>query len=63
MDITHLTLVIPAGADTPPFFWLTGFIIFPMTFLGVYFWWVLKEVSKEDRRRILKGDDSHDERS
>jgi len=56
MDISQLSFIVPAGADTPMFFWLTGFIGFPVLFLGTYFWWVLKEVAKEDRLRVLKKD-------
>ena len=54
MDMSHLSFVIPSGADNPTFFWLTGYIGFPVLFLSVFFWWVLKEASKEDRLRILK---------
>ncbi|MEY2335664.1 cytochrome C oxidase subunit IV (plasmid) [Acidithiobacillus ferrianus] len=54
MDMSHLSFIIPAGADTPAFFWLTGYIGFPVVFLSTYFWWVLKEAAKEDRIRILK---------
>ena len=54
MDMSHLSFVIPSGADDPTFFWLTGYIGFPVVFLSAYFWWVLKEASKEDRLRILK---------
>nr|MBU2813911.1 cytochrome C oxidase subunit IV [Acidithiobacillus ferruginosus] len=54
MDMSHLSFVIPSGADNPTFFWLTGYIGFPVVFLSAYFWWVLKEASKEDRLRILK---------
>ncbi|MBU2845685.1 cytochrome C oxidase subunit IV, partial [Acidithiobacillus ferriphilus] len=46
--------VIPAGADNPTFFWLTGYIVFPVVFLSMYFWWALKEVANEDRLRVLK---------
>ncbi len=53
MDMSHLSFVIPTGADTPMFFWLTGFIGFPVTFLSIYFWWLLREVGKEDRLRVL----------
>ncbi|MHB1513252.1 MAG: cytochrome C oxidase subunit IV [Acidiferrobacter sp.] len=53
MDMSHLSFVIPIGADTPMFFWMTGFIGFPITFLAIYFWWLLKEVGKEDRLRVL----------
>ncbi|WP_436396239.1 cytochrome C oxidase subunit IV [Acidithiobacillus ferriphilus] len=54
MDMSHLSFVIPAGADNPTFFWLTGYIVFPVVFLSMYFWWVLKEVANEDRLRVLK---------
>lgn len=54
MDISHLSFIIPSGADNPTFFWLTGYIVFPVVFLGTYFGWVLKEASKEDQLRILK---------
>ena len=53
MNMSHLSFVIPTGADTPVFFWLTGFIGFPVLFLSIYFWWMLKEVGKEDRLRVL----------
>lgn len=54
MDISHLSFIIPSGADVPSFFWLTGYIVFPVTFLGTFFWWALKEAAKEDRLRVLK---------
>ncbi len=57
MNMSHLSFVVPTGADTPVFFWLTGFIGFPVLFLSLYFWWILKEVGKEDRLRILNRPD------
>lgn len=54
MDMSHLSFIIPSGADNPTFFWLTGYIAFPVVFLSTYFWWVLKEAATEDRLRILK---------
>lgn len=54
MDMSHLSFVIPAGADVPTFFWLTGYIVFPVVFLSIFFWWILKEVANEDRLRVLK---------
>ena len=38
MNMSHLSFVVPTGADTPVFFWLTGFIGFPVLFLSLYFW-------------------------
>jgi hypothetical protein len=54
MNLSHLSFIIPTGADTPMFFWLTGFIGFPITFLSLFFWWVLKQAANEDRVRILR---------
>ncbi len=53
MTLSHLSFVIPTGADTPIFFWLIGFIGFPVSFLAIYFWWVLRETAKEDRLRVM----------
>ena len=54
MDMSHLSFVIPSGADNPTLFWLTGYIGFPVVFLSAYFWWILNEAANEDRIRILK---------
>ncbi|MHB8252600.1 MAG: cytochrome C oxidase subunit IV [Acidiferrobacter sp.] len=61
MDLSHMSFIIPSGADTPAFFWLTGFIIYPIVFLSTFFWWVLREAAKEDRLRILKKDGDREE--
>lgn len=61
MDMSHLSFIIPTGADTPVFFWLTSFLIYPVTFLSLFYWWVLREAAKEDRRRILKKDGDREE--
>lgn len=61
MNMSHLSFVIPSGADTPLFFWLTGFIGYPVSFLAIYFWWFLREVAKEDQQRILKRADEKEQ--
>lgn len=54
--MNHMVFYIPSGADTPVWWWLMGFLGFPILFQGIFYWWFVKESGKEDRLRILKKD-------
>lgn len=52
----HMVFYVPSGADTPVWWWLMGFLGFPIMSQSFFYWWFLKESAKEDRFRILKQD-------
>lgn len=52
VHVFHMVFTVPNSVGIPGWFWLAGFITGVVVFWTWLFWWMGKEIKKEDEIRI-----------